>query len=66
MEPLALLKAKKDGKSLRGMAREMGISAMYLHQVLNGKRGPGPKILAYLGLERVEVAPSYRKVRRGK
>ena len=62
MEPLDLLAEKKVGKTLRGMAREIGISAPYLQQVLKRERPPGPKILGYLGLEKLPI--SYRKLQR--
>jgi hypothetical protein len=45
------------------IAREIGVSPQYLHDVLNGRRGVGDRILAYLGYERVV---SYRRKRMGK
>jgi transcriptional regulator with XRE-family HTH domain len=38
--------------SQRALADKIGVSAPYLSDVLNGNRNPGPKVLAYLGLER--------------
>jgi transcriptional regulator with XRE-family HTH domain len=35
------------------LARELGITAVYLGDVLSGKREPGPKILDALGIRRV-------------
>lgn len=34
----------KKGFTQRGFGREINISEPYAHQVLNGKRNPGPKI----------------------
>ncbi|OCT12532.1 hypothetical protein A8709_32440 [Paenibacillus pectinilyticus] len=34
----------KKGFTQRGLGREINISEVYAHQVLNGKRNPGPKI----------------------
>jgi transcriptional regulator with XRE-family HTH domain len=66
MDPIELLESRKDGKSLRKLAGEIGISATYLHEILKGQKPVGPKVLAWLGLERMPV--SYRKMpaRRGK
>jgi hypothetical protein len=33
------------------LASEIGVSGPFLTQVMNGRKLPGPKILAYLGLE---------------
>ena len=38
-------------KSLRVMARELGVSASYLSQVKNGKRKPSEKVLSRLNME---------------
>ncbi len=64
MEPLELLRSRMTGKSLRALAREIPCSAPYLSDVLNGNRAPGPRILAYLGLEKEKGPVIYRKVRR--
>lgn len=39
--------------SIRALAREWRISASYLCDFLNGRRGPGPQILRPLGLIQV-------------
>ena len=42
--------------SLRALCREWGVSPAHLCDFLNGRRGPGPKVLEPLGLVRhVEV-----------
>ena len=38
----------KQQKSLRALARELGVSASYLSQVKNGKRPPSEKVLSIL------------------
>lgn len=35
------------------VARELGVSPQYLHDVLNGRRQPGKTILASLGIQKV-------------
>lgn len=37
------------------LARKLGISAQYLHDILHGRREPGESALEYLGLEKVVV-----------
>jgi len=60
---LALLRRRQGSKSLRQYARELGISAPYLYDVMRGSRNPGPKLLDSLGLERcIERRVSYRRV----
>ena len=51
MEPLELMKRRLDGKNQREVAKEVPCSPAYLNDFLKGRRGPGPKILKYLGLE---------------
>lgn len=41
--------------SLRALSREWGVSPAMLSDLLNGRRGPGPKILGPLGLRRVKA-----------
>lgn len=41
-------------------AAALGISAQYLHDVMQGRREPGPKLLRALGVERV---PHYKESR---
>lgn len=45
--------------SQKAWAREAGVSAAYVGDVLRGRRAPGDSILVALGIERVV---SYRKV----
>jgi hypothetical protein len=63
MDPIKMLCALRDDAPLHVLAKEIGCSKAYLSYVLNGHRAPGPKVLAYLGLERVQ-STVYRK-RRG-
>lgn len=48
--------------SLREYARQTGVTASYISDLLNGRRAPGPKILGPLGLERLKVI-EYRPVK---
>lgn len=41
--------------SLRGLAREWGVTPSYLCDIVNGRRAPGPKILTPLGLRWVKT-----------
>ena len=38
-------------KSLRQLARELGVSASYLSQVKNGKRPPSEKVLSKISVK---------------
>lgn len=58
IDPIRLLRESLDGRSQSEMARKIGVSPQYLHDVLNERRGPGDKILTYLGIEKVVT---YRK-----
>ena len=59
---ITALRRRRGSKSLRQFARELGISAPYLHDVLRGSRNPGPKLLRALGLERsIERRVKYRR-----
>lgn len=49
--------------SYRALAREVGVSAAWLHQVIKHGKQPGPKVLAFLGLR---PAPGYIPSRRRK
>jgi hypothetical protein len=62
MEPIELLRDRMKGRSLRALAREIPCSAPYLSDILNGNRAAGPKILAFLGLTKVETPVTYMKV----
>lgn len=61
MDPIEMLKARMVGKSLRAIAREIGCSAPYVSDVLKGYRPAGPKVLAFLGLEKIKSEVFYRK-----
>ena len=41
--------AEMKGKSLRQLAKELGVSASYLSQVRKGKRPPSKKVLSIFG-----------------
>jgi len=49
-----MLKAKQGKRSLRKFAADLGISAPYLSDVYLGRRGVGPTLQEFLGLERAE------------
>ena len=60
-----LLKAKfeSSGLSLRGFAKEVGVSAPYLHDVLNERRSIGQTLADYLGFT-IVVKQTRKLVRR--
>ncbi len=47
--------------SQRQLALKIGVSAVYLGDVLRGRRDPGPMILEWLGLERKTTTVKTRK-----
>jgi predicted transcriptional regulator len=52
-EVVALLQRMADrAGSQRALAKEIGVTAAYVGQVLDGKRDPGPAILKVFGLRR--------------
>jgi transcriptional regulator with XRE-family HTH domain len=55
---VAILGTDRSGQAV--FAKRHGMSQQYINDVLNGRRDPGPKVLAALGLERVTT---YRRVR---
>lgn len=58
-EQVIKMLTKMQGKgSQRQLAVALGVSPMFLNNVFNGKKDPGDKVLAKLGLERVVM---YRK-----
>ena len=58
---LALLRrACQEAGSMNRWAAAHGMSQNYVCDVVNGKRDPGPKILAVLGIERIVT---YRKTK---
>ena len=48
------LKRKQGARTLTALAQEIGITVGYLHDVYTSRRAPGPKILAFLKLEKRE------------
>jgi hypothetical protein len=56
-----MLEELKGERTLRELADQVGCSQTLLSFVLNRKRDAGPKILKFLGLERVKPQVSYRK-----
>lgn len=56
-----MLKERKGYRPLHMLADEIGCSVPLLSLVLNGQRAAGPKILKFLGLERVKTQMVYRK-----
>ena len=62
-EVVAMIFAKRGDRSLRQYAIELGVSAMYLSDVINGKREPGRKLLAPLGVRKIRsVFVRYERV----
>lgn len=61
IDPIARLRAHAEESSARQLAWQIGVSAAYLGEVLAKAKPPGPKILKWLGLERVEKV-TYREV----
>ena len=51
------------GRSVRACAKEIGVSAPYLAKVLAGESSVGPKVLAWLGIER---GIEYRRIQPAK
>jgi transcriptional regulator with XRE-family HTH domain len=64
MDPIQMLLDLKGSKSLEYLATEIGCSRAYVSLVLTGKRPPAEKMLRYLGLERIQPMPIYRKRRK--
>ena len=59
-----LLLTAQGVQSLRNFAHILGVSHSYLHDVLQQRRIPGPKILDALGLELVITHPKQVAYRR--
>jgi transcriptional regulator with XRE-family HTH domain len=53
IDPIRILRESLNSSSQSAMARKIGISPQFLSDVLNEKRGPGDRILDYLGIEKV-------------
>jgi hypothetical protein len=60
---LAELRRLQGDSEQRTLAISLGVSPQYLNDILNGRRLPGEKILAPMGLA---AETYYRKVRSGK
>ncbi len=58
-----LRKAKKSAGTQQALADQMGVSQVYLSDVLNGRREPGPAILAFLNLKAETVFKEDGKAR---
>jgi Helix-turn-helix. len=41
--------------SQKDLAKDIGISPQYLHDILTGRREPGEKVCEYLGVERTVI-----------
>jgi len=62
---LALLReACDEAGSQSAYAKQCGYTPAYLSDVLSGKRDPGPKILAPLGLEAAPSSQMYQRAKR--
>lgn len=48
------------GRTRQALADEIGVSRPFLAEVMDGVKPPGPRLLAYLGLERYVA---YRRVK---
>lgn len=60
----ALREAVERAGSAQAWARGVGLSPSYVHDVRLGRRPPGPRLLAALGLQRVvSYAPAIEGVR---
>ena len=46
--------AKERAGGVRALGRQWGVSPVYISDLLNGRRGPGPSLLKPLGLVRIE------------
>lgn len=57
-----LLRKRKGPDSWRSLAKKIGCSAVFLCDVVDGSRKPGPKILHFLGLKaKVTVEREYTR-----
>jgi predicted transcriptional regulator len=60
---IGLLKTRQGDRTSADLAREIGVSKAYIHDLFADRRNPGPKILRYLGLvAEVKTQVTYRKV----
>jgi transcriptional regulator with XRE-family HTH domain len=66
-EVLQLIRFSQGDRSLREFAKEVGVSAAYLSDILRGNRSPGEKILKFFKLKKartVTVTYSYSRRRK--
>ena len=69
MDAIKELKKRVAGMSYREAGRALGVSYMFVYDVLHGRRAPGPKLLKALGIERtvkVTRQVTYRKIKKEK
>ena len=45
-----LLRIRLEGKTQTALASDAGVTVQYMHDVLKGRRAPGPAILKFLGI----------------
>lgn len=65
VDVLAVLERRKEkAGSWRALARELGVSAAYMSDVVRGNREPGDSILRPLGLRKVVKIERTYEVRR--
>jgi transcriptional regulator with XRE-family HTH domain len=63
---LELIRWTQGDRSLREFAKEIGVSAAYLSDILRGNRSPGEKVLKFFKLKKartVTVTYSYARKR---
>lgn len=64
MDPVAVLRKRLETTTMRALARELGVSAPYISDIVAGRRTPGPKVLDPLGMEAVTTTKRiYRRKR---
>lgn len=52
-----MLRGLRQAEGQAKLAKRLGVSAAYISRILDGQRGPGPKMLIKLGL-RVDYQPT--------
>ena len=57
---VSVMKREQGSRSLREFARDLGLSVAYMSDFYHGRRLPGPSILNYLGMEKVETETTYK------
>lgn len=57
-----ILKARQGNGTLTALADEIGVTKAYISDIYKGRRNPGPRILAYLGIvAEVKTETKYRR-----